>query len=364
MTAKLQLVVVEDSVIDAELVARHLSKAGLDVVMHRVQTESELVSALREKQPDLILSDCSLPAVQKLDCGHLVSSPSLPPRKYPLSTFPERSARSAPLTRCGEARPTNIAEDQFHAAACLPCAVERGRCARKRMEKADQRKSEQQRREQEVRLQRLTRSYRMLSSTSSAILRLHDRADLLDEVCRIAVELGGYEQRGLISPPTSIRGRQDTPAPRLRRKGYGASARRRHRGAGVRSAARDGRTGDSHRYAERPQRPRGRAAIGRSAAIRRTARCFAMAWASGRLPRCRCSSTAPPSASSPCTAPRAGFSMRPKWAFCRSGPPIWVLRFNISTRMKLFPCSVVFRQPHRARQGVTFMSQRLALTFD
>ena len=61
MTPKLQLVVVEDSVVDAELVARNLSKAGLDVVMHRVQTESELVSALREKQPDLILSDFSLP---------------------------------------------------------------------------------------------------------------------------------------------------------------------------------------------------------------------------------------------------------------------------------------------------------------
>ena len=50
------------------------------------------------------------------------------------------------------------------------------------------------RREQEARLQRLTRTYRMLSSTGSAILRLRDRSELLAEVCRIAVHQGGYER--------------------------------------------------------------------------------------------------------------------------------------------------------------------------
>ena len=37
----------------------------------------------------------------------------------------------------------------------------------------------------------------MLSSTSSAILRLRNRADLLDEVCRIAVQQGGYERSAI-----------------------------------------------------------------------------------------------------------------------------------------------------------------------
>jgi PAS domain S-box-containing protein/diguanylate cyclase (GGDEF)-like protein len=50
------------------------------------------------------------------------------------------------------------------------------------------------RREQETRLQRLTRSYRMLSSTNSAILRLRNRADLLAEVCRVAVQQGNYDR--------------------------------------------------------------------------------------------------------------------------------------------------------------------------
>jgi PAS domain S-box-containing protein/diguanylate cyclase (GGDEF)-like protein len=50
------------------------------------------------------------------------------------------------------------------------------------------------RRDQDLRLRRLTRTYRMLSSTSSAILRLRNRGELLDEVCRIAVHQGGYDR--------------------------------------------------------------------------------------------------------------------------------------------------------------------------
>ena len=75
------------------------------------------------------------------------------------------------------------------------------------------------RREQEERLRRLTRTYRMLSHTSSAILRLHDRMDLLEQICRIAVEQGGYERvvislndpaSGLLQPRASAGA--DSPA--------------------------------------------------------------------------------------------------------------------------------------------------------
>jgi PAS domain S-box-containing protein/diguanylate cyclase (GGDEF)-like protein len=50
------------------------------------------------------------------------------------------------------------------------------------------------RRDQEARLCRLTRSYRTLSSTGSAILRLRNRSELLNEICRIAVNQGGYQR--------------------------------------------------------------------------------------------------------------------------------------------------------------------------
>ena len=186
MTAKLQLVVVEDNVVDAELVARHLAKAGLDVAMHRVQTESEFVSALREKRPDLILSDFSLPqfsGLRALDVA-IVHAPEIP-FIYVSGTIGEERAIDALRRGATDyVLKTNLSR--------LSSAVERA--LREAALRADQRKSEQQRSEQEVRLQRLTRTYRMLSSTSSAILRLRNRADLLDEVCRIAVDQGGYER--------------------------------------------------------------------------------------------------------------------------------------------------------------------------
>lgn len=50
------------------------------------------------------------------------------------------------------------------------------------------------RRDQEARLRRLTRSYRMLSSTGSAILRLRNRSELMHEICRIAAQQGGYDR--------------------------------------------------------------------------------------------------------------------------------------------------------------------------
>jgi diguanylate cyclase (GGDEF)-like protein len=186
MASKLQLVVVEDSVEDAELVARHLAKAGLDVVMHRVQTEADFISALREKQPDLILSDFSLPqfsGLRALDVA-IANAPDTP-FIYVSGTIGEERAIDALRRGATDyVLKSNLSR--------LSSAVERA--LREAALKADQRKSEQQRREQEIRLQRLTRTYRMLSSTSSAILRLRNRIDLLDEVCRIAVNQGGYER--------------------------------------------------------------------------------------------------------------------------------------------------------------------------
>src|ERR1700739_3649785 len=61
MQYPLQLIAVEDNATDSGLVARHLAKAGFNCVIHRVETEPDFTLALRTVQPDLILSDFSLP---------------------------------------------------------------------------------------------------------------------------------------------------------------------------------------------------------------------------------------------------------------------------------------------------------------
>ena len=190
MKAKLKLVVVEDSVADAELLERHLVRAGLDCVIERVQTEPDFIAALHLRKPDIILSDFSLPnfgGLRALDLA-VIHAPDTP-FIYVSGTIGEERAIDALRRGATDyVLKSNLSR--------LSSAIERA--LREAELKAEQRHSELVRTEQEERLRRLTRTYRMLSSTSSAILRLHNRGELLNEVCRIAVQQGGY-QRSAIS---------------------------------------------------------------------------------------------------------------------------------------------------------------------
>src|SRR5947208_1589797 len=57
----IQLLIVEDSKNDVELLSYTLKKARIDFILRQVQTEEELVQALNETRPDIVLSDNSLP---------------------------------------------------------------------------------------------------------------------------------------------------------------------------------------------------------------------------------------------------------------------------------------------------------------
>jgi diguanylate cyclase (GGDEF)-like protein len=182
-------VIVEDSAPDAELLARRLTKAGFSIDMERVETEPDFLRALTEKNPHLIFSDFSLPNFSGFRALEVAAE------RAPNTPFIYVSGT------IGEER----AIDALHRGATdyvlkgnltrLPSVVERA--LRDAALQVQQRQMDEERREQEERLQRLTRSYRMLSSTNSAFLRLHDRAELLGEVCRIAVNQGGYDYAAL-----------------------------------------------------------------------------------------------------------------------------------------------------------------------
>ena len=183
---KLQLVMVEDSDADTELVARSLAKGGVDALIHRVETEPDFVQALQWMAPDIILSDFSLPqfdGLRALDIA-VAHAPETPFIFVSGTIGEERAIDALRRGAIDYVLKTNLSR--------LPAAVERA--LREVSLKAARARSEQQRHDQEVRLQRLTRTYRMLSSTSSAILRLRNRTELFDEVCRIAAHQGGYDR--------------------------------------------------------------------------------------------------------------------------------------------------------------------------
>jgi diguanylate cyclase (GGDEF)-like protein len=189
MTETLRVVIVEDSGPDAELLARRLTKAGFSIDLERVETEPDFVRALAEGNPHLIFSDFSLPNFSGFRALEVAAE------RAPNTPFIYVSGT------IGEER----AIDALHRGATdyvlkgnltrLPSVVERA--LKDAALQAQQRLMDEERREQEERLRRLTRSYRMLSSTNSAFLRLRDRAELLGEVCRIAVHQGGYDYAAL-----------------------------------------------------------------------------------------------------------------------------------------------------------------------
>jgi diguanylate cyclase (GGDEF)-like protein len=186
MSTKLQLILVEDNPPDAEIVARHLARAKLFFSIHRVETEAELLAALSTHRPDLIISDFSLPQFDGLRALEVAAahSPHTPFIFVSGTIGEERAIEALRRGATDYVLKTNLAR--------LGPAVQRA--LSEAALKAKGREAEAQRREQELRLQRLTRSYRMLSSTGSAILRLRNRAELLDELCRIAVKQGGYDR--------------------------------------------------------------------------------------------------------------------------------------------------------------------------
>src|SRR5260221_10883502 len=61
MAEQLRILLAEDSLNDAELVLRELTRGGLDFQSRRVQTEPDFRRELREFQPHLVISDFSMP---------------------------------------------------------------------------------------------------------------------------------------------------------------------------------------------------------------------------------------------------------------------------------------------------------------
>src|ERR1043166_1500463 len=66
-----RILFLEDSSSDVELMKRELQKAGIFYVSEWVDTEAGFVKALREFNPDVILSDYSLPSFDGMKAFHL-----------------------------------------------------------------------------------------------------------------------------------------------------------------------------------------------------------------------------------------------------------------------------------------------------
>src|SRR3982074_1900301 len=170
MKAQLRLVIVEDSAADAELVGRNLARAGLNVHIHRVETERDFVQALQHIAPDIILSDFSLPqfdGLRALDIA-VLHAPGTPFIFVSGTIGEERAIDALRRGATDYVLKSNLSR--------LSTAVERA--LREASLKAAQRESEQRQGEQ-LRLERLARR--------QALERLTRRINLVTQAAHIGV---------------------------------------------------------------------------------------------------------------------------------------------------------------------------------
>lgn len=185
----LRVLFIEDTASDTELAARQLEKGGVACIWRRVETEAALRQELQDFQPDVILSDFALPAFGGLEALAIARecAPDVPFVFVSGTIGEERAIEALKRGAVDYVLKTGMAR--------LVPAVERA------LEHAALQKA---RRQQEASIARLTRVLRLLSGTTTAVVRVRERRELLAEACRLATGVGGYTAAvvSLIEPGT------------------------------------------------------------------------------------------------------------------------------------------------------------------
>ena len=185
----LRLLVVEDSESDAKLAIWGLREAGFDCSYRCVASEAALRSALRAELPDLILSDFSLPKFDGMSAlAVAISEAPHVPFIFLTGMVGEELAIEA--LKCG-AIDYVLKSNPIRLAPAVKRALKDAKL-RQKSHLAEQK------------VTRLTDVLQMLSGINTALVRIHDRDELLRETCRLAHKVGGYAIAivALINPVT------------------------------------------------------------------------------------------------------------------------------------------------------------------
>jgi diguanylate cyclase (GGDEF)-like protein len=177
MHGPIRVLCVEDLEVDAERALYQLRRAGLDCLWRRVETEAEMVAALAEFDPTIILSDFSLPRFDGMSALRTAArlAPNVPFLFLSGTIGEERAIEALHAGAVDYVLKENLAR-------LAPAVLRAIREAATRVE--------QQR--QQAQIARLNRVLRMLSGVNGLVLRIRDRTELLQETCRLATSVGGY----------------------------------------------------------------------------------------------------------------------------------------------------------------------------
>src|SRR5690606_625381 len=176
-TTPVRILFVEDLKEDVERAVYQMQRAGLACEWRRVETEQALIEGLLDFNPELILSDFSLPQFDGMSALRVAreNAPRVP-FVFLSGTIGEERAIQA--LRAG-AVDYVLKENLARLVPAIHRAIDEAEARRERIR-------------QEAQIGRLNRVLRMLSGINGLVLRIRDRNELLRETCRLAVAEGGY----------------------------------------------------------------------------------------------------------------------------------------------------------------------------
>src|SRR5580658_1191062 len=190
-SSELRLLVVENSEADAKLAICSLREAGIDCSYRCADSEPAMRAALRAELPDLILSDFSLPRFDGMSAlaVAIAEAPNVP---FIFLTGMVGEELAIDALKRG-AIDYVLKSNPMRLAPAVKRALE-GAKLRERNQIAEQK------------VTRLTGVLQMLSAVNTALVRIHDRDELLNETCRLAHKVGGYTIAivALINPLTRL----------------------------------------------------------------------------------------------------------------------------------------------------------------
>ncbi len=174
---QIRVLLVEDVELEAELTVRQLRLDGIAPIVHRVETEEAMRAALREFKPSIVLSDFTMPQFDGPSALRIAQecAPEVPFVFVSGTIGEERAIEALHRGAVDYILKTNLAR--------LGPAVRRA---------LDEAAARQIARRQERQIKHLTGVLRMLGGINSAVVRIHDRNELVREACRLAVTVGGY----------------------------------------------------------------------------------------------------------------------------------------------------------------------------
>ncbi|HVY04756.1 MAG TPA: GAF domain-containing protein [Burkholderiales bacterium] len=177
MDRALRILLVEDAELDAELQFHELRRSGLAFEARRVQTEADFLAQLGEHDPDIIVSDYSVPGFGGLEALEIARQrvPDLP---FIFVSGAMGEDMAVELLQRG-ATDYVLKTNLTRLTPALTRAIRDAEAKRAR------RKAEQ-------RVLDLSNLYAALSEANAAIARAQERDQLLQVMCRIAVTRGGF----------------------------------------------------------------------------------------------------------------------------------------------------------------------------